>query len=524
MGGRIYWSTGGLSSFIKVLKDADVRLAHGNVSTKQGVTMTHTARYCLPIALLAACSPSAPLVREPAPSASPTVTVDAGSLAGSVDGSSGVLVFRGIPYAAPPVGDGRWRAPAPVATWSGVRAADRLGKNCMQGQPYSDIDPFVAGVSEDCLYLNVWTTGLDAGAKRPVMVWIYGGGYNAGFGGEERHHGARLAQKGAVVVTFNYRLGVFGFMAHPALAAESPRGSAGNYAILDQVAALQWVQRNIAQFGGDPSRVTIFGESAGGSSVAALIASPLAEGLFRGGILQSGNAIGGVRPRDSVYADGVRFASHVGVNSDGPEAAARLRAIPADSLLRATRAPDGKGGFTSAFSPRLVKDGWVLPQPVDSAVARGAPNLVPVIVGANSGEGDAAYASARAFARLISARGANAYLYMFTRVGDDSVNRTRGAYHSADITFVFGRPRPILESAGRTAYDSTLAEAMSDYWVSFAANGRPGTGTLPAWPAYDAKSDAYMELGPQIVARSALRRAVYDSLDAQGRARREVRP
>jgi len=166
----------------------------------------------------------------------------------------------------------------------------------------------------------------------------------------------------------------------------------------------------------------------------------------------------------------------------------------------------------------------VLPQSVDSALALGAANLVPVIIGANGGEGDAAYATARSFARLVSARGTNAYLNMFTRVGDDSVNRARGAYHSADITFVFGRARPILESAGRTAYDSTLAEAMSDYWVSFAANGKPGKSNLPEWPAYDAKSDAYMELGPQIVARSALRRLAYDSLDARGRTRGEVRP
>ena len=490
--------------------------------------MMRIVRHCALLATLAACSRSAQVGPGwPAPTA-PTVTVDAGSLSGSLDSASGVFVFRGIPYAAPPTGDLRWRAPAPLAHWTGVRAADLLGKNCVQAQVFSDIDPFAAGVSEDCLYLNVWTTGVDASAKRPVMVWIYGGGYIAGFGGEERHHGARLAQKGAVVVTFNYRLGAFGFLAHPALAAESAHGSAGNYAILDQIAALQWVQRNIARFGGDPARVTIFGESAGGSSVAALIASPLAKGLFHGGILQSGNAIGNVRQRDSVYAEGLRFASSLGVTGTGTDAAARLRAIPADSVLRATRPPDGKGGFTSAFAPRLVKDGWVLPQTVDSALARGVANLVPVIVGANGGEGDAAYASARAFARLTPARRANAYLYMFTRVGDDSVNRRRGAYHSADITFVFGRPLPILASAGRTAYDSTLAETMSDYWVSFATtgspNGPPSTGRLPRWPAYDAKTDAYMELGPQVVARSALRRSVYDSLDALGRARGEVRP
>ena len=481
--------------------------------------MMRAIRFCIPLAALAACAKTAQVNGDLA-SRVPTVTVDAGALSGAVDTASGVLVFRGIPYAAPPVGDRRWRAPAPLEHWSGVRAADRLGKNCVQAQPYSDIDPFAAGVSEDCLYLNVWTTGLDAGAKRPVMVWIYGGGYNAGFGGEERHNGARLAQKGAVVVTFNYRLGAFGFFAHPSL-AEASRGGSGNYGILDQIAALQWVQRNIAHFGGDPSRVMIFGESAGGSSVGALIASPLAKGLFRGGILQSGTAIGGVAQRDAAYADGVRFASSLGVNGTGADAAARLRAIPADSVLRATQRPN-------AFAARLVQDGWVLPQTLDSALSRGAANVVPIIVGANAGEGDAAYASARSLARLVSSRGANAYLYMFTRVGDDSVNRRRGAYHSADITFVFGRPRPILESAGRTAYDSTLAETMSDYWVAFAAtgtpNGPPAAAKLPNWPTYDAKTDAYIELGPQTAAKSALRRAVYDSLDAVGRTRGQVRP
>src|SRR5215510_6540056 len=363
--------------------------------------MMRIVRHCVLLAALAACARTPQVVLDLAQPTAPTVTIDAGPLAGSVDSSTGVLVFRGVPYAAPPVGDLRWRTPMPAAHWTGVRAADRLGKNCVQAQIYSDIDPFAAGVSEDCLYLNVWTTALGTSVKRPVMVWIYGGGYNAGFGGEERHNGARLAQKGAVVVTFNYRLGIFGFLSHPALATEGPEGASGNYAILDQISALQWVQRNIAQFGGDPSRVTIFGESAGGSSVAALIASPLAKGLFHRGILQSGNAIGGARPPAFVHENAIRFASTVGITGTGADALARLRAIPADSLLRATRPPDGKGGFGSTFATRLAIDGWVLPRTIDSALARGAANVVPVIVGATGGEGDGAYATARAFARLM---------------------------------------------------------------------------------------------------------------------------
>ncbi len=480
------------------------------------------------LAALTACSTISQVTPIVSASGRPIVAIDAGTLAGIIDPPSGVFVFRGIPYAAPPVGDLRWRAPAPAASWSGVRSAERLGKNCIQDQVYSDIDPFAAGISEDCLYLNVWTQTTNATANRPVMVWIHGGGYTAGFGGEERHDGSRLAQKGAVVVTLNYRMGPFGFLAHPALAAESPLGASGNYAIMDQVAALKWVQSNIARFGGDPAKVTIFGESAGGSSVGALIGSPLAQGLFRAGIMQSGNAIGGARSRDDVFADGARFGWTLGVEEKGSDAAAKLRAIPADSLQRATRKPDGKGGFTSLFATRLVRDGLVLPTTVDSALLRGSANVVPIIIGATGGEGDNAYATARSFARLTTAQHHRAFLYLFTRVGDDSVNWKRGAYHSADITFTFGIPHPLLPSAGRAAYDSTLAEAMTDYWVSFATsldpNGPPNSGKRPRWPVYDERSDAYLELGPDVAPRSGYRRVSADSLDLIGRRRGDVRP
>jgi len=184
------------------------------------------------------------------------------------------------------VGELRWRPPKAATGWNGVRQASQLGHNCMQHQPYGDITPDVAGKSEDCLYLNVWTQSTEG--RRPVMVWIHGGGFFAGFGGEERHNGGPLARKGAVVVTLNYRLGAFGFMAHPALAAESPDHSSGNYGLLDQIAALQWVQRNIARFGGDPENVTVFGESAGGGSVGTLLGMPAARGLFNKAIPQSG--------------------------------------------------------------------------------------------------------------------------------------------------------------------------------------------------------------------------------------------
>jgi para-nitrobenzyl esterase len=397
----------------------------------------------------------------------------------------------------------------------------------VQHRPYDDINPFTAGVSEDCLFLNVWTNSLDTHApRRPVMVWIHGGGFFAGFGGEERHNGARLAQKGAVVVTLNYRLGPFGFLAHPALAAESPHHAAGNYGLLDQIAALQWVQRNIARFGGDPSRVTIFGESAGGMSVGSLIASPLAKGLFQRAILESGTGVGtGVASRDTARAVALRFADSLGVYGVGPDAAAHLRALNPDTVLAASLhlGPPGEPRFWP------VVDGWVLPHAVDSALLRGAANIVPVIVGSNRDEGDEWMgAPTRTFARLISARGAPTYVYMFSRVGDDSANRARGAYHSAEITFVFGRPHPLQTSAGSTPYDSTVAEAMSDYWVAFATsgnpNGPPAAGKLPRWPRYESRTDALLELGPEIKARTLVKRAVYDSLDAVARSHGRIRP
>ena len=368
------------------------------------------------------------------------VRTDAGLVQGTIDSATGVEVFRGIPYAAPPK---RGQPPQPPIPWTGVRPADRLGKNCMQGHVYDDIDPFTVGVSEDCLLLNVWTSGTDG--KRPVMFWIHGGGFKAGFGGEARHDGGRLAQKGVVVVTINYRLGHYGF-------------DGGNFALLDQVAALRWVQANIARFGGDPERVTIFGESAGGMSVGALMVSPIARGLFRRAILESGT----------------------GIHSD---------------ILR--------------------PDGVVPPRTVDSALALGPIQPVPVIVGSNADESDTAFgAPARAFARLVTRRGVRAYRYVFTRAGDST-----GAYHSAEITFVFDHPR----ASGRTAYDSTLAETMSDYWVAFATTGDPNGDGRPRWPVYDATSDSYLELGSVVQAKAAFRQARFDSLDTIARHSGEIR-
>jgi para-nitrobenzyl esterase len=457
--------------------------------------------------------------------AAPRVKIDTGALEG-LD-TAGVMVFRGIPYARPPVDALRWRPPLPAKAWRGVRDAKQLGKNCIQHRPYSDIDPFAAGVSEDCLYLNVWTASLDKrGRPRPVMVWIHGGGFFAGFGGEERHNGVSLAKKGVVVVTLNYRLGAFGFLAHPAFAAESPYHAAGNYGLLDQLAALRWVQRNIARFGGDPSRVTIFGESAGGMSVGSLIASPLGKGLFQRAILESGTGVGvGTARGDTAQRIGMQFAESLHVKGSGVEAARKLRALSADEVLGASLhlGPQGQPMFWPAV------DGWVLPHSIDSTLSHGTANLVPVIAGTNRDEGDEWMgAPTRTFARLVSARGVPAYVYMFSRVGDDSANRARGAYHSAEITFVFGRRHPLQPSAGSTPYDAKVADAMSDYWVSFATTGDPNSGPSagkwPVWPRYNSATDALLEIGPEIAPRTMVKRAVYDSLDAVARTHGGIRP
>jgi para-nitrobenzyl esterase len=481
----------------------------------------HALRLAIGASLLAVVASAA--YQKPAP----RVAIDTGTIEGVVDSASGVYVFRGVPYATPPVGELRWKPPQPPKSWSGVRDAKQLGHNCIQHQPYSDIDPYTAGISEDCLYLNIWTSSLDTrAAKKPVLVWIHGGGFFAGFGGEERHNGGRLAQKGAVVVTLNYRLGALGFMAHPAFAAESPHHAAGNYGLLDQIAALQWVKRNIARFGGDPARITIFGESAGGMSVGSLIASPLAKGLFQRAILESGTGIGvGIATRETSGTVAKQLADSLGVRDSGSDVASRLRALDANAVLQASLHLGREG--EPRFWPTV--DGWVLPQPVDSAILTGAANIVPVIAGSNRDEGDEWMAApTRSFARLMSARGAPTYLYIFSRVGDDSVNRQRGAYHSAEITFVFGRPHPLQPSAGTTSYDSTVADAMSDYWIAFATsadpNGPPTAGKWPRWPRYDSRTDALLEIGPEIAARSGFKRAVYDSLDAVARTRGGIRP
>ena len=423
------------------------------------------------------------------------IRIDSGLICGTIDSvSSKIRVYRGIPYAAPPVGDGRWRAPGPVKPWKGVRDCTEFGSSCLyvpygagslwSGPEWDDL----AKQNEDCLYLNVWTTAKSPDEKRPVMVWIHGGGLTSESGSVPAYNGANLALKGVISVTINYRLGPFGFMAHPDLSKESKHGSSGNYVVLDQIAALKWVQRNIASFGGDPERVTIFGESAGSWSVCFLTATPLAKGLFHRAIGQSGANFGPMvhLSRDlhgqlAAEKTGIAFAKIAG-SKGKPATLKDLRAMPAKEVFsRFKKTPKKHTG------PNV--DGWVFPDEIVAIYEQGKQNPVNVIVGSNANEGttfvwnvpdtiekfkkhaedkygnmaeeflkvypvsndsqvpDAYIASVgddgftwemRTWARLMSTVNTKAYHYYFSRVPPIPGSEKHGSYHGAEIVYVIG--------------------------------------------------------------------------------------
>ena len=445
------------------------------------------------------------------------VSVDSGTLAGTTGASPEIRVFKGIPFAAPPVGTNRWRAPQRVAKWTGVRPATEYAPRCTQGGPGA-ANANAPPTSEDCLYLNVWTTADSANDRRPVMVWLYGGGFSGGAGSEPRYAGDGLARKGAVVVTLNYRLGSLGFFAHPELSAETDAKVSGNYGMLDAIAALQWVQRNIAAFGGDPGNVTVFGESAGANLTGALVASPRAKGLFHRAIAQSGGFMGMAMARTGTLAraedTGAKALADAGIAS-----IADARAKPAAEVFAALR---GAG---------LVVDGYVIPEDLSLTFANGRQNAVDLLVGSNKDEGtffarpgltaerfksqakqrfgvlaeefltlfpadDDAQASAsylssfsdeaawamREFAESQARQGNNAYVYYFTRMPPTLPDRpSRGATHVAEIPYMFDNLAPPVPW---TEVDRRLADVMSSYWVNFARSGDPNGPGLPAWPAY----------------------------------------
>jgi len=470
--------------------------------------------------------------------AGPEVRVVSGIVEGVA--ADGVSAFKGIPYAAPAVGDLRWRAPRPAAPWQGVRDAREFGPICPQVKIASLRAAFAAPPeSEDCLTLNVFTPKLDAGAKLPVMVWIYGGAFRRGGSALPFYDGTELAQRGVVAVTFNYRLGWLGFLAHPALGDEAPGEPRGNYALLDQIAALEWVKRNIEAFGGDPANVTIFGESAGGVSVNHLMISPRAAGLFAKAISQSGSGLGKGKTMAEAEADAREFAARHG------GALAPLRALSVDDILAD---PKNKEGL-AAFAP--IVDGDLVPGEVGVLFAEGRFNKVPFMVGANDHEaslmdmmrmkpqatlasfgaaarllrpayeangplaedayarelfGDAVFvAPARALAAFAAKAGVPAYLYQFTYVTERRRGEVPGAGHGAEIPYVFG-VRKIEASAGLigrimaggaifSERDRAMVGQVQGYWTQFAKSGNPdGEGRFP-WRAFDLDRQRWLVIG-----------------------------
>jgi para-nitrobenzyl esterase len=447
-----------------------------------------------------------------AQSESPVVKTLHGELRGAAaDGTGEVWVYRSIPYAAPPIGPRRWREPQPPQHWRGIRAATTPPPACMQQVvgtrlPWTSEYLHSGPVSEDCLYLNVWSAAR-ATSPRPVLVYIYGGGFNEGSSTVPLYDGTALARKQLIVVTFNYRLGALGFLAHPALTAQSPHHASGNYALLDQVAALRWVRENIRAFGGDPHRVTIVGQSAGAISAYLLTASPLAAGLFAGAILQSGPgalaalgipARGAATPSEQdAENEGVKFATSLGVTS-----LAQLRALDARRLLPGTQGPP-----MARFGP--IVDGWFLSADPATVYAQHHQNDVPLIIGMMADEGSAfpGYQASRAaeprrrgiegIDELLAQRAQGsrqpAYAYYFEHPIPWPQHPEYGAFHSGELPYVFDN-LTLLERPW-TASDRALASTVSSYWIQFAANGRPEGPALPPWPRYVPGSFNFMVFG-----------------------------
>jgi para-nitrobenzyl esterase len=471
------------------------------------------------------------------------VRTEAGLVEGAKSADGQVVIFEGIPFAAPPVGELRWKEPQPVSPWKGVRKATEFGARCMQARIYGDMVFRDVGPSEDCLYLNVWTPGTSAKTKLPVMVWIYGGGFQAGASSEPRQDGEHLGHKGVVIVSMNYRLGIFGFFSHPGLTAESAHHASGNYGLMDQAAALKWVHENIATFGGDPNSVTIFGESAGSFAVSALMASPLSKGLMRAAIGESGAFFGKTlraKPLAESERRDVVFAESLGLKSLG-----QLRGVSAEKLLEASRS----GNDNDRFRPNI--DGYFMPASPSEIYGKGEQAHVPLMAGWNRDEGsyqqffgkeqvskenylanirqlfgEAAPEALKLFpggsdeevkesAALLStadftALGTWKWLEMQLQTGEAPVYRyefdqvppaseghaaeSRLAYHSAEIEYVFGT----LDWKKITwrPEDYKLSEQMGAYWTNFAKTGNPNGAGLGAWPFYLRKS-AYqvMHLG-----------------------------
>ena len=484
------------------------------------------------------------------------VRVESGELQGVV--ADGVESFKGIPFAAPPVGDLRWRPPQPPARWTGVRQAAEFGADCMQGRFGPPPSPAAGGPaapvpSEDCLFLNVWRPAAQTARNLPVMVWIYGGGFVGGSSSSPNTSGIGFARQGVVLVAMNYRVGRFGFFAHPAVSRERPDENTGNYAYMDQIAALQWVKRNIAAFGGNPNNVTIFGFSAGGVSVHSMLASPQARGLFHKAIAQSGGSRDsvltarpmskdGVDPNYPVSAEtiGIQFARSMGIEGTDPDALAKLRSLSAEQVLRG--APAQPGTNAPSYETTPILDGKLITETAESAYKARRQPRVPFLAGSNSADtagnrirattkdeffarfgrwtaqAKAAYdpdgstelatlvsranddfgqaEPARFAANAFAANGSAVYLYRFSYVQTSLREKLRsGAPHGGEISYVFGtlaaRPGSTLSPE-----DLEVSRMAQSYWVNFAKNGDPNGAGLPNWPRHDSKKDVIFEFKP----------------------------
>ncbi|MBN1159242.1 MAG: carboxylesterase family protein [Bacteroidales bacterium] len=459
-----------------------------------------------------------------------TVQTQYGLVKGLVNEPGTVTAFKGIPYAAPPVGSLRWREPQPPMPWEGVRDASGFCESCMQLPPmnfgpYTDEFVKLDSLSEDCLFLNIWTPAKNASDQLAVLVYIHGGGFSGGSGSIVIYDGEELAKKGIIVITINYRVGPLGFLSHPELTTESPNHASGNYGILDQIAALKWIQENIAAFGGDPNRVTIAGQSAGAMSVNALIASPLAKGLFQRAIAQSGSScytgtFSGASPELSeAEMQGVEFAKMRGASS-----LAELRAMSAEQIT---------GPPVTSFPPAgpkfgTVIDGYVLTDNCLKTFEKGEQNDVPFMTGFNSGEtsltGEFSGETARtffslyplgpegdtAFAKMEAAREQmrlNAFLWMEQRAEtattkgyiyyfDQAIpwpeHPEFGAFHTSEVLYVFRNFKTL--DRPWTATDTAVSEMMSSYWVNFANSGDPNNEGLPEWKAFSSNDRSVMRL------------------------------
>jgi para-nitrobenzyl esterase len=489
-------------------------------------------------------------------SPAPVVNTDSGQLQGVV--ADGVASFKGIPFAAPPVGELRWRAPQPVSAWTGVREASEFGADCMQGR-FGPPPAAAAGApaprvpSEDCLYLNVWRPADQTARNLPVMVWIYGGGFTGGSSASPNTSGAGFAKQGVVLVAMNYRVGRFGFFVFPALSSEHPDETKANYAYMDQIAALQWVKRNIAAFGGNPNDVTIFGFSAGGVSVHSMLASPMARGLFQKAIVESGGSRDSVLTARPMRADnvdpnypvsaetiGINFAKSRGIEGTDQAALVKLRALSADDVLRG--APAQPGATVPSYETTPILDGKLITETAETAYKARHQPRVPLMLGSNSAdtagnrvrartkdelfarygqwsaEAKAAYdpdgstdlpilisranddfgqaEPARFAADAFAANGSPVYLYRFSYVQASMREQLRaGAPHGGEIAYVFatlsgGRGGPPMPE------DLAVSRMAQSYWVNFAKTGDPNGTGLPTWPRHVAGKDQIFDFRP----------------------------